>query len=319
MVEGCTPTVLLGEMVDISDIRPAKNKRPPNFGRLFNRSYFNLVCMNFEVDIEKYWNLLVDNVVLYGPKIIIAILALWLGFKLINRLVKLARKGLGNLGFSETLLSFSQSIMSILLKGFLLVVLAGYLGFDLTVFVTVLATAGLAIGLALQGSLSNLAAGIIILIFKPYRVGDWIEVDGKFGKVEEILIFNTLIVTPGQKTLILPNGAVIEGIVTNFSKKGMIRLELNVTMPYEESFPRVKQIIQNALSGLDKVLQDPEPEIGIENYDSHSVLLAVRPYVKPDDYWEVTFATYEAIKKAFYQHNIKVAYSEGVEIGTIGE
>ncbi|HKK75483.1 MAG TPA: mechanosensitive ion channel family protein [Saprospiraceae bacterium] len=275
--------------------------------------------MNFDVDIEKYWNLLVDNVVFYGPKLLVALLALWLGFKLINRLVRLTRKGLGNIGFSDTLLSFTQSILSVLLKGLLLIILAGYLGFDLTVFVTVLATAGLAIGLALQGSLSNFAAGIIILIFKPYRIGDWIEVDGKFGKVEEIQIFNTLIVTPGQKTLIIPNGSVIEGIVTNFSKKGMIRLELNVTMPYEESFPRVKGIIQEALMEVDKVIRDPAPEIGIENYDSHSVLLAVRPYVAPDDYWEVTFATYEAIKKAFNQNNIKVAYSEGVEIGAIGE
>lgn len=275
--------------------------------------------MNFDVDIEKYWNLLVDNVVFYGPKLLVALLALWLGFKLINRLVRLTRKGLSNVGFSDTLLSFTQSILSVLLKGLLLIILAGYLGFDLTVFVTVLATAGLAIGLALQGSLSNFAAGIIILIFKPYRIGDWIEVDGKFGKVEEIQIFNTLIVTPGQKTLIIPNGSVIEGIVTNFSKKGMIRLELNVTMPYEESFPRVKGIIQEALMGVDKVIRDPAPEIGIENYDSHSVVLAVRPYVAPDDYWEVTFATYEAIKKAFNQNNIKVAYSEGVEIGAIGE
>lgn len=275
--------------------------------------------MDFGVDIEKYWNLLIDNVVLYGPKMLIAIIVLWVGFKLINRLVRFSQKGLQSLGFSETLISFGQSILGLLLKGLLLIILAGYLGFDLTVFVTVLATAGLAIGLALQGSLSNFAAGIIILIFKPYRVGDWIEVEGKFGKVEEIQIFNTLIVTPGRKTLIIPNGAVIEGIVTNFSKKGVIRLELSVTMPYEESFPKVKKIIEEALTGIEKVIKDPEPEIGIENYDSHSIILAVRPYAAPDDYWEVTFETYEAIKKAFHDHNIRVAYSEGVEIGKIGE
>lgn len=275
--------------------------------------------MDFGVDIEKYWNLLIDNVVLYGPKMLIAIIVLWVGFKLINRLVRFSQKGLQSLGFSETLISFGQSILGLLLKGLLLIILAGYLGFDLTVFVTVLATAGLAIGLALQGSLSNFAAGIIILIFKPYRVGDWIEVEGKFGKVEEIQIFNTLIVTPGRKTLIIPNGAVIEGIVTNFSKKGVIRLELSVTMPYEESFPKVKKIIEEALTGIEKVIKDPEPEIGIENYDSHSIILAVRPYATPDDYWEVTFETYEAIKKAFHDHNIRVAYSEGVEIGKIGE
>ena len=275
--------------------------------------------MEWGIDIEKYWNLFIDSAVLYGPKIIVALIVLWIGFKIINRITRFAINSLSKLGFNETLVSFGKSITSIALKGLLLIVLAGYLGVDLTVFVTVLATAGLAIGLALQGSLSNFAAGIIILIFRPYKVGDWIEVDEKFGKVEEIQIFNTIIVTPGRKTLIIPNGSVIEGIVTNFSKKGCIRLELNVSMPYEESFPKVKQIIETALQQVDYILHDPEPEIGIESFDSHNIVLGVRPYVKPDEYWEATFATYEKIKAAFSENNIRVAYSEGVEIGPIGQ
>ena len=275
--------------------------------------------MEWGIDIEKYWNLFIDSAVLYGPKIIVALIVLWIGFKIINRITRFAINSLSKLGFNETLVSFGKSITSIALKGLLLIVLAGYLGVDLTVFVTVLATAGLAIGLALQGSLSNFAAGIIILIFRPYKVGDWIEVDEKFGKVEEIQIFNTIIVTPGRKTLIIPNGSVIEGIVTNFSKKGCSRLELNVSMPYEESFPKVKQIIETALQQVDYILHDPEPEIGIESFDSHNIVLGVRPYVKPDEYWEATFATYEKIKAAFSENNIRVAYSEGVEIGPIGQ
>jgi len=171
----------------------------------------------------------------------------------------------------------------------------------------------------LQGSLSNFAAGILILIFKPYKVGDWIDVQDKFGKVEEIQVFSTLIVTPGQKTLIIPNGQVVESIVTNFSKKGYVRLELNVTMPYAESFPKIKEIIREELKKAPLVLQDMEPEIGIESYDSHSIILAVRPFAKPDDFWEVTFDVHERIKAAFNQHGIQVAYSEGVEMGKIGE
>ena len=273
---------------------------------------------NLGIDFEKYAQIFIDNVVFYGPKILVAILATWFGFKAINRMTSFATKSLQKIGFNETLVSFGRSILSIMLKAFLLIILAGYLGVDLTVFVTLLATAGLAVGLALQGSLSNFAAGIIILIFRPYRVGDWIEVDDKFGKVEEIQIFNTLIVTPGQKTLIIPNGSVVEGIVTNYSKKGSIRLELSVTMPYEESYPKVKTILQDVLRGIEKIKTNPEPEIGIENYDSHNIILAVRPYVDPNDYWEVTFETYERIKAAFHQNNVKVAYSEGVEIGAIG-
>lgn len=275
--------------------------------------------MELDIDIKKYSDIFIDNVVFYGPKLIVAILVLWVGFKLINRLTKFMTANLGKLGFNETLISFGKSMLGIVMKALLLIFLAGYLGVDLTVFVTVLATAGLAVGLALQGSLSNFAAGIIILIFKPYRVGEWIEVEGKFGKVEEIQIFNTLIITPGSKTLIIPNGSVIEGIVTNYSKKGYIRLELNVTMPYEESFPKVRQIISDAIASVDKIIKDPEPEIGIESYDSHNIILAVRPYVDPDDYWEVTFEVYQNIKRAFSDNNIKVAYSEGVEIGKIGD
>ena len=187
------------------------------------------------------------------------------------------------------------------------------------VVLAVLAAAGFAVGLALQGSLSNFAAGIIILLFRPYKVEDWIEVEGKFGQVEEIQIFNTIMVTPGRKTLIIPNGQIVDNIVTNFSRKGYIRIELNVTMPYNESFPRVRAVIQKELSAIAKVLKDPVPEVGIEAYDSHNLLLAVRPYVIPDDYWEVTFEAYERIKAAFNREGIKVAYSEGVELGPIGE
>ncbi|MEM6379628.1 MAG: mechanosensitive ion channel family protein [Bacteroidota bacterium] len=268
--------------------------------------------------MQKYWETFIDTLVFYGPKLIVALLVLWIGFKLINRGTRFMARNLGKMGFSQTLISFGKSMLAFVLKGLLLIFLAGYLGMDLTVFVTVLATAGLAVGLALQGSLSNFAAGIIILVFKPYRVGDWIEVDEKFGKVEDIQILNTNIVTPGSKTLIIPNGAVVEGIVTNYSKKGHIRLELSVTMPYEESFPKVEQIIRDAIAPIEKVLNIPEPEIGIEAYDSHNIILAVRPYVNPDDYWEVTFEVYKSIKRAFSEHNIKVAYSEGVEIGKIG-
>jgi len=157
------------------------------------------------------------------------------------------------------------------------------------------------------------------LIFKPYKIGDWIDVQDKFGKVEEIQIFNTIIVTPGQKTLIIPNGQVVENIVTNFSKKGYVRLELNVTMPYAESFPKVKEIIREELKACPLIIQDLEPEIGIETYDSHNLVLAVRPFVRPDDFWEVTFDVHERIKAAFSKKGIKVAYSEGVEMGSIGD
>ena len=125
--------------------------------------------------------------------------------------------------------------------------------------------------------------------------------------------------TPGNKVLIIPNSKITDSVVTNFSEKEIIRLELLVTMPYEESFPRVKQIIEKALLDIPKVLKEPAPEIGIHNFESHSVELLVRPYVVPDDFWEITFESNKAIKNALSKNNVKVAYSEGVELGPIGE
>lgn len=274
--------------------------------------------MNIE-KLNEYLNLLSEMVITFLPKLALALLLLFFGFKVINRIARLAGRAMERAGLSANLLPFVRSLANVSLKVLLVFSIAGVVGVDVTSFVAVLAAAGFAVGLALQGSLSNFAAGIIILLFRPYKVEDWIEVDGKFGQVEEIQVFNTLMVTPGRKTLIIPNGQVVDNIVTNYSRKGYIRIELNVTMPYSESFPKVRDIIMEELKQVPKVLREPEPEVGIEAYDSHSVLLAVRPYAIPDDFWEVTFETYERIKAAFNRQGIKVAYSEGVELGTIGE
>lgn len=140
----------------------------------------------------------------------------------------------------------------------------------------------------------------------------------KFGRVKSIKIFNTTLITPNDKTLVIPNGQVTDNIITNYSTLGKIRLELSVTMPYAESFPKVKQIILDALQDVSYILHDPEPVVGIESYDSHNINLAVRPYIIPDNYWHATYEVYEVIKSAFQKHDIKVAYSEGVELGSIG-
>lgn len=253
------------------------------------------------------------------PNLAMGIAVLVIGFWLIKKVVKILKLSLTKTGLEVEIVSFLSSFANILLKVFLILSIAGLLGFDTAALIGVLAAASFAVGMALQGSLSNFAAGIIIVLFKPYKVGDWVEVQEKFGKIEEIQIFNTLVTTPGKKVLIIPNGEVISGIVTNFSKKGNIRMELNVTMPYAESFPRVKEIILKELNSHPKVLNTPQPEVGIETFDSHNVVLAVRPYVIPDDYWEVYYDTYALIKSAFHKNGIKVAYSEGVEIGEIGD
>jgi small conductance mechanosensitive channel len=214
---------------------------------------------------------------------------------------------------------FLISIIEVIFKIVLLLIVAGIVGIELSIFATIIAASVFAIGMALQGSLGNFASGLIVLSLKPYEVGDYIQVEGYFGKVEEIGIFNTTIVTPGSKTMILPNGKITGDVVTNFSKKGVIRLELEVTMPYDEDFPKVQETIRTALSSIDKILPDYKVDIGIVGFDTHFIKIGVLPYVKPDDFWEVTYDSYGNIKRSFSEQGIKVAYSEGVEMGAIGK
>jgi len=273
-----------------------------------------------EIDkVNEYAQIALDKVIFFLPKIVLAGVILWIGFKVVKKLVDLLGIALEKSGFSETLRPFIKSTSGIILKGAVLFAIATVIGADLTGLVAILAAAGFAIGMALQGSLGNFASGILILTLKPYKIGDWIQLDDKFGRVEEIGIFSTDVLTPGNKILIIPNSMITESVVTNYSERGKIRLELEVTMPYDESFPKVRQIIIDALLELPNVAKDPLPDVGIQTFDSHSVQLLVRPYVEPNEYWGVVFDSNRAIKKAFNANNIKVAYSEGVEMGAIGE
>lgn len=268
---------------------------------------------------NEYLQTVAEKAIFYLPRIVGAALILWIGFKIVHWIVKWVSALLERTGVSKTLRPFLSSTASVILKGAVLFAIASVLGADLTGLVAILAAAGFAVGMALQGSLGNFASGILILTLKPYKIGDWIQVEDKFGRVEEIGIFSTDVLTPGNKILIIPNSKITDSVVTNFSEKGMIRLELSVSMPYEESFPRVRRIVEEALKEVEKILSDPKPEIGIQVFDTHNIQITVRPYCLPDDYWEVTFNANKAIKNAFNVNNVKVAYSEGVEIGLIGD
>lgn len=268
--------------------------------------------------LDEYLNQFMDWAVVFVPKLLIAIVILMVGFWLVKKISGFIRTAFNKANISPEIGTFLNSILDIIMKFVVVLIAAGILGFEVSSLVAVLAAAGFAVGLALQGFLGNFASGITIVFFKPYKVGDWVEISDKFGRVDSIKIFNTTIITPGEKTLIIPNGQVTDGIITNFSTRGHIRLELQVTMPYKEDFPKVKSIILNALAKVPLILQDPEPEIGIETYDSHNIVIAVRPFIKPDDYWEVTFDAYSKIKSAFRDHGVQVAYSEGIELGDIG-
>lgn len=270
--------------------------------------------------LEKYLVKASDAVVDYAPKVVVALLLLFIGVRIINKVVSLTVNKMTERGIGADLTPFLGSIVGIGMKLMLVFAVVSILGFDIAAFVGILAAAGFAVGLALQGSLSNFAAGILIVIFRPYKIGDWVKIpDEYFGQVQEIQIFNTILVTPGRKTLIVPNGEVISGVVTNFSDKGHIRLELTLLLGYEESFPKIKAVIEEALRNVEGILQDPAPEVGIESFDTHNIVVAVRPFIAPGNYWEGTFEVHAKVKAALSAAGIRMAYSEGVELGPIGE
>jgi small conductance mechanosensitive channel len=269
--------------------------------------------------LQEYYNQALDWAVVFAPKALLAICVLVIGFRIIHKINGVVRHSLESTRIAVEISSFLGSMLDVVMRFAVIMFAAGMIGFEVSSLLGVLAAAGFAVGLALQGFLGNFASGITIVFFKPYGVGDWIEVGEKFGKVVNIQMFSTTLITPGSKVVIIPNGQVTGGCIINFSTMGKLRLELNVPVPYAESFPRLRQVILDALRSVPEVIAEPEPEIGIERYDSHNLVLAVRPFIQPDNYWSGTFACNEAIKRAFHANGIQIAYPEGIELGTIGE
>ncbi len=270
------------------------------------------------VDLKNYVELALDWLIKALPNLLLALAVLFIGLWVIKKVSQLLGATLDKSGFTPEIVSFIKALANIGLKVLLLISVAGMVGVNTAAFVGVLAAAGLAVGLALQGSLGNFAAGIIIVTFKPYNINDWVEVKEKFGRVQDIQIFNTVVVTPGNKTLIIPNGEVINGIITNFSKRGNIRIELKVLLPYSEDFNRFKALILDELQTVDKILKSPIPEIGIEEFGETNMVVSVRPYVVPDDYWSVYYDVMSRIKAVYHRNGIGIAFQEGIEVGKVG-
>lgn len=268
--------------------------------------------------VEKYLSKTIEWLVTALPQLALAIGVLFIGLWIVKRLTKVLSATLQKSGFAIEIASFLVTVANVGLKVLLMISVAGMVGVNTAAFVGVLAAGGLAIGLALQGSLGNFAAGIIIVTFKPYKSGDWVEIKEKFGKVTDIQIFNTILVTPGNKTLIIPNGEVIGGVITNFSKIGNIRIELKAWLPYSEDFTRTKQLIIEHLLSMPKVLKDPVPYVGIEEFGPLNIVLSIRPYVDPDDYWEVYYDVMAGLKRLYHENGIGVNYADGFDTGKVG-
>lgn len=260
--------------------------------------------------MEQYWQLALDYTIKYSPKILLALVVLLIGLKIISWIGKLMDKGMTKRGTDETLRPFLISLVSWGLKAMLLISVIQMIGVATTSFVAVLGAAGLAVGFALQGTLANFAGGALILVFKPYKVGDLIESQGHLGVVKEIQIFTTVLLNPQNKTIILPNGAVSNGDIMNYTKEGKLRVDLTVGISYDADMKKAKDVLMAVLSADEKVLKDPAPFVGVSELADSSVNLAVRPWASVADYWDVYFGITEKCKNALDENDISIPFPQ---------
>lgn len=209
-----------------------------------------------------------------------------------------------------TLRRFLNSLSNIGLKGLLLISVASMLGIETTSFIAVLGAAGLAIGLALQGSLANFAGGVLILIFRPYKVGDFVEAAGQSGIVKSIEIFSTVLTTGDNKTIILPNGSISNSAVINYSTQETRRVDLVFGIGYDDDLRRAKAVLESLINADERILKDPEPMVVVSNLGDSSVDITTRSWVNAADYWGVYFDLVENVKLAFDEEGISIPYPQ---------
>ena len=246
----------------------------------------------------------------YAPRLALAILTLLIGLWIISGIVKLIKLSMERSKVDPTLIPFMSSLVSWIFKVLLFISVASMIGIATTSFVAVLGAAGLAIGLALQGSLANFAGGVLVMVFKPYKVGDLIESQGHLGVVKEVQIFNTILIAPQSKQVIIPNGATSNGSIVNYTVEGKIRVDLTVGVSYDADIDKTKAVLMDVLVANDKVMQDPAPFVGVLEMGDSSVNFAVRPHCLPKDYWDVFFSVNEEVKKALDKNSISIPFPQ---------
>lgn len=245
-----------------------------------------------------------NSIVAFVPKFAAAIAVYLIGAFVIKKVLHLCNKLLNAKNYDKSLQSFLLSLVRILLTLLLVLTVIGMLGVPTSSFAALLAGAGLAIGAALNGSLGNLAGGVMLLIFKPFKIGDLIEAQGTTGTVKEQGIFATTILTPDNKLVFLPNGALSTGIISNYTAHGNLRVDINIAIALDADVNKAKQVVLDVLKNNSLVLQNPLPEVHVQKVADGMCTLAIRPYSKQEDYWTVYFGVTEAVKLAFAESKI---------------
>ncbi|MCL9803209.1 mechanosensitive ion channel family protein [Pseudomonas sp. rhizo66] len=268
--------------------------------------------LNAEVDnLVKASQAWIPMIMEYGSRVLLAVITLAIGWWLINKVTQKLGGLLALRNADLALQGFISSLANIILKVLLIVSVASMIGVETTSFVAAIGAAGLAIGLALQGSLANFAGGVLILLFRPFRIGDWIEAQGVSGTVDSIQIFHTVLRTGDNKTIIVPNGNLSNGIITNTNRQPTRKVVFDVGVDYEADLQKARQVLLD-LAKDERVLQDPAPQAVISTLGDSSITVSLRVWVKTADYWDVMFMFNEQSRDRLKAAGIDIPFPQRV-------
>lgn len=261
---------------------------------------------NIQVLVQKFITIGTD----FGIKAITALLIFVIGRFAAKLIKKIVQKAMSRAKVDQTLISFTTNLTYIALMAFVVIASLSKLGIQTTSFVAIIGAAGLAIGLALQGSLSNFAAGVILIIFRPFKAGDYIEGGGVAGSVKEIQIFTTILTSPDNKTIIVPNSKLTGDNIVNYATQGTRRLDMVFSIGYGDDIDKAKEVLSQVVKNDPRLLNDPAPKIAVLEHADSSINIVCRPWVKADDYWDVYFDMMENVKKAFDKEGISIPFPQ---------
>ncbi|GAC39709.1 mechanosensitive ion channel family protein [Paraglaciecola psychrophila] len=264
----------------------------------------------FGFDTEKMSQLMDTYVIPWGINIVMAIVIYIIGKFIVGILVNVFGKVMARSEYDEMLIDFVKAILNAILMLFVIVASLDELGVNTTSMVAILGAAGLAIGLSLQGSLQNFASGVMLLVFRPFKAGDFIDAGGEMGTVKTISIFTTMMTTGDNKQIIVPNGKIYGGNITNFSANDTRRVDMVVGIGYDSDLKKAKQILNEMVAADERILKDPEPKVAVSELADSSVNFVVRPWVASADYWAVKFDFTEAVKLRFDAEGISIPFPQ---------
>lgn len=262
------------------------------------------------INSNEILNKLIEMVVLYGPRLLGAMVVFLIGIRAIKLINKTSTNVLDKQNLDKSLKPFLHGIVSIVLKAVLAISVLSMLGIEMTSFIAILGSAGLAIGMALSGTLQNFAGGVVILVLKPYKVGDFIEAQGFSGTVHEIQIFNTMLKTPDNKTIIIPNGGLSTGSLINYTTESIRRVDWTVSISYGDSTENARKVLKELCDSNSSILDSPEVLIAVSNLNNSSVDFTVRAWVKTEDYFDVFFWMNEQVYNTFGKSGLNIPFPQ---------